>query len=208
MIAQKCPQEGRVGRREAAARGCPRRQQSGLGFVQVSCPLEHTSNSAASVCLLPMAARLQPASPPAASHCRLLPFPGRALYAPGLVPGSDSGTTQGHTHRTTGLFGLTAPEIAQKCPQASTMGRREAAARGCPRRPGGGLGRNAGSAHFCGPFNFESPTRRRLLRTRSGSDLRPYWAGRCRLWCVSVIGTTAGVSPGPGRAGEHAARGP
>ena len=113
VIAQKCPQEGRVGRREAAARGRPRRQQSGLGFVQVSCPLEHTSNSAASVCLLPMAARLQPASPPAASHCRLLPFPGRALYAPGLVPGSDSGTTQGHTHRTTGLFGLTAPEIAQ-----------------------------------------------------------------------------------------------
>ena len=49
VIAQKCPQEGRVGRREAAARGCPRRQQCGLGFVQVSCPLEHTSNPAASV---------------------------------------------------------------------------------------------------------------------------------------------------------------
>ena len=56
VIAQKCPQEGRVGRREAAARGCPRRKQCDLGFVQVSCPLEHTSNPAASVCLLPMPA--------------------------------------------------------------------------------------------------------------------------------------------------------
>ena len=45
VIAQKCPQEGRVGRREAAARGCPRRQQCGLGFVQASCPLEHTSTT-------------------------------------------------------------------------------------------------------------------------------------------------------------------
>ena len=55
-IAQKCPQASAMGCREAAARGCPRRQQCGLGFVQVSCPLEHTSNPAASVCLLPMPA--------------------------------------------------------------------------------------------------------------------------------------------------------
>mgnify|MGYP001470432796 CR=1 FL=1 len=61
VIAQKCPQEGRVGRREAAARGCPRRKQCDLGFVQVSCPLEHTSNPAASVCLLPMPACNLPA---------------------------------------------------------------------------------------------------------------------------------------------------
>ena len=40
------------------------------------------------------------------------------------------------------------------------------------------------------------------------AGLRPYWAGMCRSWCVSVIGTTAGVSPCPWRAGEHAARGP
>ena len=70
VIAQKCPQEGRVGRREAAARGCPRRKQCDLGFVQVSCPLEHTSNPAASVCLLPMPApaTCQPAC------CFLLPI--------------------------------------------------------------------------------------------------------------------------------------
>ena len=61
VIAQKCPQEGRVGRREAAARGCPRRKQCDLGFVQVSCPLEHTSNPAASMCLLPMPACNLPA---------------------------------------------------------------------------------------------------------------------------------------------------
>jgi hypothetical protein len=61
VIAQKCPQDSSVGRREAAARGCPRRQQCGLGFVQVSCPLEHTSNPAASVCLLPMPACNLPA---------------------------------------------------------------------------------------------------------------------------------------------------
>ena len=122
VIAQKCPQEGRVGRREAAARGCPRRQQCGLGFVQVSCPLEHTSNPAASVCLLPMAARLQPASPPAAFHCRLQHFSGRALFAPGLVPGSDSGTTQGHTHRTTGLFGLTSTRNSTEMPTGKHYG--------------------------------------------------------------------------------------
>ena len=40
------------------------------------------------------------------------------------------------------------------------------------------------------------------------AGLRPYWAGRCRSWCVLVIGTTAGVSLCPWRAGEHAARGP